>query len=130
MPHAIYHYGFIMGVKVAKRISAVVVVAGLAVVILLSLGGVTSKSAVAACNSDAKTVQTAIAAFQTVNPTLPVTPKSLMSTANGGPFLNSWPSNGAHYDISLTPAGVVMVAAPSKATAAPYDTPNPCRSAS
>ena len=119
-----------MSIKAAKWVSAVLVVIGLVVVILLSLGGVTSKSAVAACNSDAKTVQTAIAAFQTVNPTLPVTPKSLMSTANGGPFLKSWPSNGAHYAISLTSAGEVMVSAPSKATPAPYDIPNPCRSAS
>jgi hypothetical protein len=122
--------GGIVSVKVATRIAAGVVVAGLAVVILLSLGGVTSKSAVAACNSDAKTVQTAIAAFQTVNPSLPVTRTSLMSTANGGPFLKSWPSNGAHYAISLTSAGVVLVSAPSKATPAPYDIPNPCRSAS
>jgi hypothetical protein len=119
-----------MSVKAAKRISAVLVVIGLVVVITLSLGGVTSKSAEAACNSDAKTVQTAIAAFQTVNPSLPVTRKSLMSTANGGPFLKSWPSNGTHYAISLTSAGGVMVSAPSKAAPAPYDIPNPCRSAS
>jgi len=130
MQHAIYHYGLIMGVKVAKRISAFVVVAGLAVVTMFSLGGVTGKSAIAACNADAEAVQTAIAAFQTLNPNLPVTPKSLMSTANGGPFLNSWPSNGAHYAISLSTTGVVMVSAPSNATAAPYDKPNPCRSAS
>jgi hypothetical protein len=119
----------LMGVKVAKRFSAVLVAAGLAVVIMLSLGGVTAKSAVAACNSDVKTVQTAIAAFQTVNPNVPVTRASLTSTSNGGPFLNSWPSNRPHYVISLTPAGAVMVSVPSKA-AAPSDAQDPCRSVS
>jgi len=119
-----------MGVKVAKRISAGVVVAGLAVVILLNLGGVTGKSAVAACNADATTVQAAVAAFQTINPNVPVTPTALTSTASGGPFLNSWPSNRAHYVISLNSAGVVMVSASSKATAVPFGTRHACRSLS
>lgn len=119
-----------MGIKAAKRFSAVVVAAALAVIIMLNLGGVTAKSAVAACNSDARTVQAAIAAFQTVNPDVPVTRAALTSSANGGPFLNSWPDNSAHYVISLNSTDTVMVAAPHTPHAVPYGTPNPCRSVS
>lgn len=118
-----------MKVKAAKSISALVIVAVLAVVMLLSLSGVNRKSAVAACNAEASTVEAAVAAFQTLNPNLPVTPKSLMSATHGGPFLKSWPDNRAHYVISLRAAGVVVVSTPSKPAAAPYGTAHPCSSA-
>jgi type II secretory pathway pseudopilin PulG len=40
----------------------------LAAIVIFSLTGVTGQSEVAACNSDAKTVQTAVAAYQAENP--------------------------------------------------------------
>jgi len=114
----------------AKGLSVAIVAIALAVVIMLGLGGVTGKSAVAACNSDAETVETAIAAFHIDNPTLAPTPSLLTSASRGGPFLASWPKNGSHYSISVTSRGTVMVSAPAAAPARDYDTHNPCPSAS
>jgi type II secretory pathway pseudopilin PulG len=109
-----------------ELLTVIVVLGVLAAMIVFFLGGVTGKSAAAACNSDAKTVETAVTAFQTDNPSLVPTPKLLISPSNGGPFLRSWPSNGAHYTITLRTTGEVMVAVPSRAPAVPYDTRNPC----
>ncbi len=109
-----------------ERLPVIVVVGVLAVVIVFALGGVTAKSAVAACNSDAETVEAAVTAFRTDNPSLVPTPTLLTSSSHGGPFLRSWPSNGARYAITLRHSGEVMVAVPSRAAAVPYDSRNPC----
>jgi prepilin-type N-terminal cleavage/methylation domain-containing protein len=113
-----------------ELLTVVVVLGVLAAMIVFFLGGVTGKSAAAACNSDAKTVETAVTAFQMNNPSLVPTPRLLTSPSNGGPYLQSWPSNGAHYAITLRTTGEVMVAVPSKGSAVPYDTKNPCRTVS
>jgi hypothetical protein len=121
--------------SVAKLASIGVMAIGLAVV-TMSLSGATGKvdgpigkAAVVACNSDAQTVETAVAAFHVENPGLAATPATLISFAHGGPFLSSWPKNGSHYSMSVTSAGALMVSAPSTAPARPYATANPCGSA-
>jgi hypothetical protein len=86
---------------------------------------------VSACNADAKTVETAIAAYQADgNPTASLvgsTGQGLLTgtsaTVTGSPFLQSWPSNAGHYTISLnaTTAGEVDVT-PKSGTAQAFNT--------
>ena len=76
----------------------------LAAVVIFALGGISSKSQVSACNTDAKTVQLAVTAFQTQNPTYTTAISStvLTGTSYGGPYLQSWPSSTNGYAISLS----------------------------
>jgi type II secretory pathway pseudopilin PulG len=97
-----------------------VVLGILAAVVVFALGGVSGKSAQSACNADAKTVQTAVAAFDAENAGTTPTSALLTGTTLGGPYLQSWPSNsGANYVITLDGSGNVQVAI-GTAAAAPY----------
>jgi hypothetical protein len=100
-----------------------------AAVALFAFGGATGKSAAAACNANAKTVETAVSMFQIEHSGITPTSALLTSDADGAAVLRSWPSGGTRYAISLNRAGDVMVSVPATATAVSYDTANPCGTA-
>jgi prepilin-type N-terminal cleavage/methylation domain-containing protein len=125
------------GFTLIELLIVIVVIAILAATVIFALGGIQGSSAKAACNSDAKSVETAVAAYHAYpqgSGGWPASVAALTQTANGGPFLQNVPNN-THYAITVDPAnGNVMVAAPATATPVQYDAPgattNPCDAAS
>jgi len=89
-----------LGFTLIELLIVIVVMGILAAVAIFALGGVTGKSQVTACNTDAKTVQLALSAYETQNPT--VTSSVSIATLVSGGFLLSTPSSGNGYSIGVT----------------------------
>ncbi len=98
------------GFTLIELLIVVVVLGILAAVVVFALGGVTGKSAVAACEADGNTISTALAAFSANNPTTIPTPTLLTGTTDGGPYIQSWPSNLPHYAFALDATGKLDIA--------------------
>lgn len=114
------------GFTLMELLIVIVVLGVIAGIVVFSLTGVSAQAAVAACKSDASTVQTAVVAYE-------ADPKHDGSAPTGisqltPDYLHSTPSS-PDYTISLD-NGTVMVTAPTSATPVAYDTtPNPCNNA-
>lgn len=119
------------GFTLIELMLVVVVLGILAATVIFALGSVTSSAAEAACNSDAKTVKTAVMSFRysPSNKTFawpnssPLGNLQLTDPASagyGGPYLSKWPSN-SHYTVTIDASGNVFV------NGQPYDVAsNPC----
>jgi Tfp pilus assembly protein PilE len=116
-----------LGLNLRELLIVIVIIVVCATIVIFSLGGVTSKSAVAACKANATTVQTAIGEFNSVTggDSKLVTPALLTSVPS--PFLKTFPSS-PNYKISIV-SGVVMVAAPKTSDPVAFGSANACANA-
>lgn len=113
------------GFTLIELLIVIVVLGILAGVVVFALGGVTGKSAIAACQADGATVSTAMAAFTAQNPSVTVTQSLLTGNTDGGPYIQSWPSNPPHYAYSIV-GGALEIAVPSTGTPVAYTGPTSC----
>jgi prepilin-type N-terminal cleavage/methylation domain-containing protein len=94
------------GFTLIELLIVIVVLGILAAVVVFSLGSVTSQSAVSACQADGATVNTAMSAYNANIGSYPQLQSALTSAATqGGPYLQSWPNNTAHYAFGLSGGG-------------------------
>ncbi len=122
--------GAIDGFTLLEVLIVIVVLGILAAVVIFALGGITGKSAVAACQADGATVASAIAIFNAQNAGTPATSLLLTTTPTAAqPYLQSWPNNAPHYAFSIV-SGALYVAVPSAGTPGKYAGPSSCASAS
>ncbi len=102
------------GFTLIELLIVVAVLGIIAAVVVFALSGTSASAAVAACNADAKTVQTASAAYAAQNGSDPTQQSQLV-----GPYLRSWPSS-TYYIISLSGTGDVLVTAPASGSPVSY----------
>jgi len=113
-------YGFTL----IELLIVIIVLGILAAIVIFSLTGVTGQSKQAACNSDAKTVETAVSAYFAETGNQPADFAALTATGGHGPYLRTAPSatvanNG--YAVTLGASnGIVSVT--NGTTTVNYDT--------
>ena len=108
----------------------IVVLGVLAGIVIFSLTGVSGQAAVAACNTDATSVENAVNDYNAVNPGGTATAGLLTNTpptAGAVTYLHSMPSS-PDYAITIV-SGAVMIAAPTTATPVAYGTAGACSNA-
>jgi Tfp pilus assembly protein PilE len=108
-----------------RELGVVAVILGVtAMIVILSLGGVVSQSAVAACQANATAVESAVGEFNAETGGTSTEVTSALLTSAPKPFLSSFPSS-PDYKISIV-SGVVMIAAPPTSTPVPYGSVDAC----
>ncbi len=89
--------------------------------------GIPAQAAITACEADAATVKTAVADYSAANGVSPSVVTVASLTSGPSPYFRSYPSS-PDFTISIV-SGVVMIAAPSKASPVPFGTAGACAKA-
>ena len=99
------------GLTLIELLIVIVILGILSATIVFAVGGMTSNSAKAACETDYATVSTAIDAFNAQNPGAPLSASALTGSGpDGGPYISALPSNGTHYTFAITGGALTMTA--------------------
>jgi general secretion pathway protein G len=114
------------GFTLIELLLVILILGSLAAVVIFALSGVGGQSAVAACNSDAATVQNAVGDYNAQTGGSPTVTLALLTNSSAH-YLHNVPTN-PNYVITIV-GGVVMIAAPTTVTPVPYGTPNQCSNA-
>jgi prepilin-type N-terminal cleavage/methylation domain-containing protein len=90
------------GFTLIELLIVVLILGILAAIVAFAVGAFTSQSAVAACNTDAKSVESAVAAFQAANSgATPQSTGALEASTSGGPYLHAFPKNTSYYSVQV-----------------------------
>ncbi len=111
------------GFTLIELLIVIVVLGILAGVVVFSLGSVTGSSAVAACQADGSTVNTAIQAYYAQNGSYPANIAALVPT-----YLQSAP-NSTHYSFSIVSNALTLAGKGTPSVAQTWAGANTCSSA-
>ncbi len=122
------------GFTLIELLIVVVILAILAAIVVFAVGTSTTNAKVAACDANAKSVETALEAYKAQTGSYPAAISDLTSSGTNGPWLRSVPNETFNasdgYAITDGPANSGQVWIVTGATASTnYDTsPDPCAS--
>ena len=110
------------GFTLIELLIVIVVLGILAAVVVFSLGGVAGTSAVAACEADGSSINTAMAALTASSPgTTPILASGTAAGDLAPNYLQTIPSNSSHYVFAISTGGTLYVG-PAGSTPPPATT--------